>query len=78
MGLEASKDASYLGGKELKITDIRQAVRNENRVNVYVNNKYSFSLDIAQVVELSIKVGKLIDGEDLAEVRHTRERWSGR
>ena len=41
-----------------KITNIKQAVKNENRVNVYVDGKYSFSLDIAQLVDFKIKVGQ--------------------
>ena len=56
------------GVRELKITDIKQAVRNENRVNVYVNGKYSFSLDISQVVELKVKVGR-----ELSELKQASE-----
>ena len=39
----------------LRITDIKQAVKNENRVNVFVNDEYSFSLDIAQLVDYKLK-----------------------
>ncbi|MBR5648001.1 RecX family transcriptional regulator [Candidatus Saccharibacteria bacterium] len=58
---------------ELKITDIRQAVKNENRVNVFVNGKYSFSLDIAQVVDLHVKKGMVISGEQLEEFKKASE-----
>ena len=57
----------------LKITDIRQAVRDENRVNVYVNEKYAFSLDIQQVVELGVKVGQVISAEQLEEYKKASE-----
>ncbi|MBQ9018293.1 RecX family transcriptional regulator [Candidatus Saccharibacteria bacterium] len=56
-----------------RITDIKQAVRNENRVNIYVNGEYSFSLDIAQVVELGVKVGKSITEAELAEFKKASE-----
>lgn len=56
-----------------RITDIKQAVRSENRVNVYVNGEYSFSLDIAQVVELGVKVGKSITEAELAEFKKASE-----
>lgn len=72
MRIDASEDAGVFGG-ELKITDIRQAVKNENRVNVYVNDKYAFSLDIAQVVELGVKVGQLITVGKLAEYKKASE-----
>ncbi len=76
---DEEKDDGFCGsGKssesgEFKITDIKQAVKNENRVNVFVNGKYSFSLDIAQVVEFKIKVGLLISAEKLAEYKKASE-----
>ena len=73
MMAEASEDAGVSGGAELRITDIRQAVKNENRVNIYVNGKYKFSLDVAQVVELGVKVGRTITNEELAEYKKASE-----
>ena len=39
------------------ITDIKQAVKNPNRANIFVNGKYRFSLDIFQLTQLNIKIG---------------------
>lgn len=48
----------------MKITDISLQTRNNNRVNVSIDGVYSFSLDIAQVTDLNLKVGcELSDGE---------------
>ena len=48
----------------MKITDISLQARDNNRVNVSVDGVYSFSLDIAQVTDLNLKVGhELSDGE---------------
>ncbi len=48
----------------MKITDISLQARDNNRVNVSVDGVYSFSLDITQVTDLSLKVGReLSDGE---------------
>lgn len=41
----------------MKITSISVQVRDKDRVNVSVNGKYRFSLDILQLVDLGIKVG---------------------
>jgi regulatory protein len=57
----------------LKITDIRQGVKNQDRVNVFVNNKYAFSLDITQVVDLKIKIGREITAEELEEYKRQSE-----
>ena len=57
----------------LKITELKAGVKNPERVNVYVNEKYAFSLDIAQVVELKIKVGRVVTAEELAEFRRASE-----
>ena len=42
----------------MKITDISQAVRNPNRVNISVDGKYRFSLDIYQLSSLGLKIGR--------------------
>ena len=68
MQVEALEDAGFLGGA-IKITDIKQGVKNPNRVNVFVNSKYAFSLDVAQVVDLKIKVGMEISEEELAKYK---------
>lgn len=42
----------------MKITNISVQAKNPDRVNVSVDGKYRFSLDIYQVGELGIKIGK--------------------
>ena len=69
---EALMSAGVSGG-ELKITDIKQAVRNENRVNIYVNGRYIFSLDVAQVVDMGVKIGRVISEEELADYKKASE-----
>lgn len=55
------------------ITDIKQGVKNPNRVNVYVNGKFALSLDVAQVVDLGVKVGKVLTESELEELRKASE-----
>ena len=50
---------------DFQITNIKQAVKNENRVNIFVNGKYDFSLDLSQLVDFKIKVGQKITEQDL-------------
>ncbi|MDR0591112.1 MAG: RecX family transcriptional regulator [Candidatus Nomurabacteria bacterium] len=45
----------------MKITAITAQLRDQNRVNISIDGKYAFSLDIAQVGELGVKVGVDID-----------------
>ncbi|RYC74848.1 regulatory protein RecX [Candidatus Nanosyncoccus alces] len=70
---EASGGVGVSGGAVLKITDIKQAVKNENRVNVFVNGKYSFSLDVAQVVDMGVKVGRIVSEDELADFKKASE-----
>ncbi len=58
---------------ELVITDLKQGVKNPNRVNAFVDGKFSFSLDIAQVVDLGVKVGLVLSAEKLAELKSASE-----
>ncbi len=57
----------------LVITDLKQGVKNPNRVNVFVDGKFSFSLDIAQVVDLGVKVGLALSAEKLEELKRASE-----
>ncbi len=53
--------------KKLRITDIKQGVKNQNRANIFIDGKYSFSLDIAQLVDFKLKIGQEITEAELAE-----------
>lgn len=50
----------------MKITDISVQAKNKDRVNISVDGKYRFSLDVFQVGELGIKVGNDYSDEELA------------
>lgn len=52
----------------MKITDISSQVRNPDRVNISVDGKYRFSLDIFQVSDLGIKIGKEYNDDELLEL----------
>lgn len=60
-------------GGLLKITELKQGVKNPNRVNVFINGKFSFSLDLAQVVDFKLKVGLEISEEQLDEYKKASE-----
>jgi len=52
----------------MKITALTVQQRDPNRVNVMVDGKYRFSLDITQVGDLGIKVGSEYSDKELAEL----------
>jgi len=52
----------------MRITDISLQAKNKDRVNISVDGKYRFSLDIFQVSELGIKIGKEYTDEELAQI----------
>jgi regulatory protein len=49
----------------MKITSISAQVRDKNRVNVSVDGKYRFSLDLYQLSDLGIRVGKEYEEDEL-------------
>ena len=53
----------------MKITDISLQARDNNRVNVSVDGVYSFSLDIAHVTDLNLKVGRELSDGELEELQ---------
>lgn len=52
----------------MKVTGISVQARNADRVNVSIDGKYRFSLDIFQISELGIKVGNDYTEEELVQI----------
>lgn len=57
----------------MQITNISIQAKNPDRVNVYVDSIYSFSLSINQVVELGIKINQEIDENDIDNYKSQSE-----
>lgn len=56
-----------------RVSDIREAARDKNRVNVYIDDKFFCSLDIAQVVDLHVKIGRELNDEELEELKRASD-----
>lgn len=54
----------------MKITDISLQAKNKDRVNVSVEGKYRFSLDVFQVSELGLRVGNDYSEEELTALEN--------
>ncbi len=52
----------------MKITALKTQVKNPNRVNVFVDGKYRFSLDALQVLELGVRTGVEYEEQVLHEI----------
>jgi regulatory protein len=50
------------------ITGLSSQVKDKNRVNVMVDGKYRFSLDINQVIDLKLRIGTDYTDEELTEL----------
>jgi len=52
----------------MKITDISLQKKNPDRVNIFVDGAYRFSLDVYQVANLGIKTGREYTDDELTEL----------
>lgn len=57
----------------MKITAIKQQVKNSNRASIFVDGKYSFSLSIDQLVEERLKNGVELDEHALKKLKKKSE-----
>ena len=55
------------------ITDIKQAVKSQNRANIFVNGKYRFSLDIFQLTQLNVKIGAKFSEDEILNLEQQSE-----
>lgn len=62
-GLDLNVDPGFI------VTKITPGVKNQQRVNVFLNQKFSFSLSIEQLVDLKLKVGQKISDSELEYYR---------
>lgn len=53
----------------MKVTALKQQIKNPERVSVFVDGKYSFSLTLSQVVSEKLKVGLELDQENLLDFK---------
>lgn len=56
-----------------RVSDIKEAVRDKNRVNIYIDDKFFCSLDISQVVDLHIKIGRELSLEELEQLKRASD-----
>ena len=57
----------------MEVTDLKQGVKNPDRVNVFIDGAFSFSLDVSQVVDYKIKIGKKLTSEELDELKRASD-----
>lgn len=57
----------------LVITQITEGVRDKTRVNVFINKKFALSLDVKQIVDLGVKVGRQLTEAELQELHKASE-----
>lgn len=66
-------DESAKQKTDRRVTDIKEAVRDKNRVNIYIDDKFYCSLDIAQVVDFGVKIGRVFSEEELTELKRASD-----
>lgn len=52
-----------------KITDLRVGVRDENRVNVFLDGHFAFSLTINQVADFKLKRGLILTEDEISRIQ---------
>lgn len=53
----------------MKITALKPQQRDKNRVNVYVDGVYSFSLDLTQVLDLGLRTNSEYSAEEIERIQ---------
>ena len=62
-------ELSTKAGNSSRITKIAPGIKDQNRVNISINDKFFCSLDISQLADLKLKIGQTLDDAKLAELR---------
>ena len=62
-------DPSTKVGNSSRITKITPGVKNKNRLNIFVNDKFFCSLDISQLTDLKLKTGQILSQQELDQLK---------
>jgi regulatory protein len=54
----------------MKITDIKQQVKNQTRYSIYVDSKYSFSFGESELLKAHLRIGLEFSQAELQELKH--------
>ena len=57
----------------MEVTKLSSQIKNPDRINIFLNNKYEFSLDISQVIDLAVKTPKIYSDEEVVVLRREGE-----
>lgn len=57
----------------MKVTSIKQQVKNQDRASLFVDGKYSFSLSLNELVIEKLKIGQEIDEPELKRLKKLSE-----
>jgi len=55
------------------ITDIKEAVRDRSRLNIFIDDKFFCSLALQQVLDFKIKIGRKLGDEELLSIKKASE-----
>lgn len=73
LGGDAGWEDFFAEAETWTITRLAPGVRDQNRVNVFLDGHFAFSLDVAQVVDLDVKVNQKVSKERLKELQCASE-----
>ena len=66
---ESQVEAEQSDSNHSIITAIKPAIKNENRVNIFINDEFAFSLDISQVVDFKLKIGRILEDAEIKKLK---------
>lgn len=55
----------------MKITDIKQQVKRQDRYSIYIDEKYAFSFSENELLTLSLRVGQEFNADELEKLKKT-------
>ena len=59
--------------EKFEVTNLKQGIKNPNRVNVFLNHEFAFSLDLSQLIDFKIKLGATFEKHDIERFKHASD-----
>lgn len=66
-------DSSAASADSFRVTKISPGVKDQNRINLFINEHFFCSLDIAQLADLKLKTGQILTASQLEELKRASD-----
>ncbi len=70
---DTMSESASSAADSFRVSDLKQGLKDKNRINVFIDGEFEFSLDISQIVDFGLKIGKVLSAKEISDLKSASE-----